>query len=129
MASKKLPGRFTLQFNTADPHHRVVIDILNQQGRSKSQFITSAVLHYINCPETPEYQAPTPVFNVEELERLVADIISRKSNLSPAPEVNSQIPEKLPPEVTPNPFLHGNSILDHEDLAAIAHSLAAFRSE
>lgn len=129
MASKKLPGRFTLQFNSADPHQKTVIDILNQQGRSKAQFITSAVLHYINCTEAPEYHAPAPAFNVEELELLVADIISKKSGLSLMPEEGRRMPEELPSEMATKPFIYGDSILDHEDLSAIAHSLAAFRSE
>ena len=33
MAAKKQPGRFTIQFNAADPQQRRVIELLNQQGR------------------------------------------------------------------------------------------------
>lgn len=54
MAEKKDPGKFTVRFNICDPQHKAVVDLLNQQGRSKAQFLTNAVLHYINCTEAPE---------------------------------------------------------------------------
>ena len=37
MAEKKNKGRFTIQFNPADPTHQPVIDILNRQGRRLGQ--------------------------------------------------------------------------------------------
>ena len=42
---KKDPGKFTVRFNIADPQQKAVIDLLNQQGRYKAQFLTSAILH------------------------------------------------------------------------------------
>lgn len=45
---KKTQGRYTLQFNLADPEQKSVSDILEQQGRHKTQFITNAVLCYVN---------------------------------------------------------------------------------
>ena len=50
MSEKKKPGRFTLQFNMEDPQQRMVSELLEQQGRHKAQFIASAVLSYIQCP-------------------------------------------------------------------------------
>ena len=47
MTDKKDPGKFTIRFNICDPQHKAVIDLLNRQGRSKAQFLVSAVLHYI----------------------------------------------------------------------------------
>ena len=58
MTDKKDPGKFTIRFNICDPQHKAVIDLLNRQGRSKAQFLVSAVLHYINCKETPEVSVP-----------------------------------------------------------------------
>ena len=60
MTDKKDPGKFTIRFNICDPQHKAVIDLLNRQGRSKAQFLVSAVLHYINCKETPEVSVPFP---------------------------------------------------------------------
>ncbi len=49
MTDKKDPWKFTIRFNICDPQHKAVIDLLSRQGRSKAQFLVSAVLHYINC--------------------------------------------------------------------------------
>ena len=54
MPEKKEQNKFTIQFSLADPAHRQVIDILNQQGRRKAQFLVNAVQHYLHCPETPD---------------------------------------------------------------------------
>ena len=54
MAQKNNPMRFTVQFSPGDPCHQQTVDILNQQGRRKAQFIVNAVMHYINCSETPD---------------------------------------------------------------------------
>ena len=53
MAQKNNPMRFTVQFSPGDPCHQQTVDILNQQGRRKAQFIVNAVMHYINCSEIP----------------------------------------------------------------------------
>ena len=78
MGEKKRPGRFTIQFNLCDPKQKAVSDLLDQQGRSKAQFLTSAVLHYLNCPETPECRTPLPV-DRESLEKLVLEILARNT--------------------------------------------------
>lgn len=46
MDGKKDPGKFTVRFNLYDPLQRRAAELLNQQGRSKAQFIANAVLHY-----------------------------------------------------------------------------------
>lgn len=74
MADKKDPGKFTVRFNTCDPQHRAVIALLNQQGRSKAQFLTNAVLHYINCTNTPEIRVPA-VPDKDALEKLIRTIL------------------------------------------------------
>lgn len=78
MGEKKRPDRFTIQFNLCDPKQKAVSDLLDQQGRSKAQFLTSAVLHYLNCPETPECRTPLPV-DREALEKLVLEILARNT--------------------------------------------------
>ena len=71
MADKKDPGKFTVRFNIHDPQHQTVVALLNQQGRNKAQFLASAVLHYINCKETPNLQVP-PV-DPETLEKIILE--------------------------------------------------------
>ena len=76
MADKKDPGKFTVRFNIHDPQHQTVVALLNQQGRNKAQFLASAVLHYINCKETPDLQVP-PV-NPETLEKIIVSILEKR---------------------------------------------------
>ena len=47
------PYRFTLLFNQTDLRHRRAVEILNQQGKSKSQYIVTDILHYIDCNKLP----------------------------------------------------------------------------
>jgi hypothetical protein len=51
---KRNLGRFCLQFNITDPRHLQAVEILEAQGRRKAQYITEAILHFVNCKETPE---------------------------------------------------------------------------
>ena len=85
MTDKKDPGKFTIRFNICDPQHKAVIDLLNRQGRSKAQFLVSAVLHYINCKETPEVSVPVP--NQAALEEIILAILAKnQSYLKKQPE-------------------------------------------
>lgn len=74
MTDKKDPGKFTVRFNVCDPQHRAVIDLLNQQGRNKAQFLANAVLHYINCTETQEVRS-TAIPDKETLEKLILGVL------------------------------------------------------
>ena len=78
MTDKKDPGKFTIRFNICDPQHKAVIDLLNRQGRSKAQFLVSAVLHYINCKETPEVSVPVPIPDQAALEEMILAILAQQ---------------------------------------------------
>ena len=93
MADKKDPGKFTIRFNISDPQHRAVIDLLDQQGRSKAQFLTNAVLHYINCTETPEICTPI-VSDKEVFEKLILAILEKHDRCSEEATPELQHPEK-----------------------------------
>ena len=110
MTDKKDPGKFTIRFNICDPQHKAVIDLLNRQGRSKAQFLVSAVLHYINCKETPEVSVPVPIPDQAALEEMILAILAKnQSHLKNQPERNpstahgdaaiSAASEPLPPAV------------------------------
>lgn len=77
MTEKKDPGKFTVRFNTADPHQRTVIEILNQQGRYKAQFLTSAILHYVHCSQTPDIHGASAIGS-DEIERIVCSVLARQ---------------------------------------------------
>jgi len=48
---KKQKFRFTLQFDKNDTEHQKVVEILNNQGKKKSQYIVMAVLNYIKASD------------------------------------------------------------------------------
>lgn len=76
MTEKKNKGRFTIQFNPADPQQLKVAELLEQQGRHKAQFLTSVVLHYIHCEETPDI-AQSFHIDSTELEKRIMEILQR----------------------------------------------------
>ena len=73
MAEKKMPGRFTVQFNMDDPQQREVADFLERLGRHKAQIITNALLHYLSC----EKAASVPLSGGAILESRLLDIIKK----------------------------------------------------
>lgn len=77
MGEKKKPGRFTLQFNLDDPQQRTVSELLEQQGRHKAQFITSAVLLYIQCPKPQGRDGEVPAVDEAALERMLLSILEK----------------------------------------------------
>lgn len=71
MQEKKDRERFSIKFNENDPAHDAVIRLLEKQGpHSKAQFIVNAVLHYINCFETPDAAVPR-IANRAAIEEIV----------------------------------------------------------
>ena len=82
MTAKKDPGKFTVRFNIADPQQRSVIELLNQQGRYKAQFLTSAILHYVHCSETPDIRG-VPAVGSEEIENMIRRVLAQQQNTSP----------------------------------------------
>ena len=90
MGEKKDSFRFTVQFNAGDPSHQQVAAILNEQGRRKAQFLVNAVIHYMNCPETPE-TAAAPRIDRQTVEQLVREILSNMH-----PELVPAVGEDMP---------------------------------
>lgn len=129
MGEKKRPGRFTIQFNVCDPQQKMAADLLNQQGRSKARFLTSAVLHYINCPERPEFRAAPPL-DTEALEKLVLDILTRnRSSSAPKPEADETISPADESQASPNPDTDAERWFGgKEGVASILSSLELFRN-
>ena len=58
-----------------------MIRLLEKQGpRSKAQFLVNAVLHYINCPETPDIAIPQTIDRAA-IEEIVAEILAGKEDI------------------------------------------------
>lgn len=89
MSGKKDRDRFSIKFNLNDPLHETAVRLLEQQGpRRKAQFIANAVLHYVNCPETPESEFG-PQVDYSYLETMVLEILKQQ-------RLKEKIPAMIP---------------------------------
>ena len=100
--------------------------ILNEQGRRKAQFLVNAVIHYINCPESPE-AAATPKIDRQTVEQLVREILSNmQPEATPGTEGNPS--GDLPPTTTSEsiPF-DAAAMLGEDGFHSLLSSLAAIQ--
>ena len=128
---KKDPGKFTVRFNMADPQQKAVIDLLNQQGRYKAQFLTSAILHYVHCPETPDIRSAAAVDSTE-IERIVRHVLTQQQTAAPpALRQGGQEPgEATVPWEEPGGSPPGTGASTEDaDKEAILQTLDAFRKQ
>ena len=127
MAEKKDPSKFTIGFNSQDPQHQIVVDLINQQGRRKAQFLVNAVLHYIHCPETPDIPQPMPV-DSKMIEEVVLRILRQQTAAGPLPEPDHQPARRE----TKSESVHMDDmedLLGKDGMSAIVNTLAAFRRD
>ena len=54
------------------------LDILNQRGRRKAQFLVNAVMHYLHCPETPEIPQAAPL-NTDVIEVIIRRVLQEQN--------------------------------------------------
>lgn len=128
MGEKKDAFRFTVQFNAGDPSHQQVAAILNEQGRRKAQFLVNAVIHYINCPESPE-AAAAPKIDRQTVEQLVREILSNMQ-LETTPTVEGNMPGDFPPVTTSEsiPF-DPAAMLGEDGFHSLLNSLTAIQEQ
>ena len=107
MDAKKDPGKFTIRFCISDPRQMKAVDELNAQGRLKAQFLTNAILHYVEGTATLPPQ--------EELESILERLMKRM--LDDRADMSAKPTEKID---SSEPF-------SADDLATIAGTLQAFR--
>lgn len=127
MAGKKSPGRFTLNFNVEDPKQLAAVNILNRQGRTKAQFITDAILHYMNCSENPTIDFPPPQMDEERIKQIVRSLLQEQT--SPrlqAPSPSTQGEPAQAEDIPASVHIAGDTPFDENQLAAIAKTMAAF---
>lgn len=134
MGDKKHLGRFTVQFNLGDPQQARVSEILEHQGRQKARFISTAILHYINCKETPEVTLP-PAPDAAEIEKIVLAILKKHASenyTQPMPQEVSAKEPTNPPQEMPAAAEHEaaaddlKALLGDGGFSAIANTLASF---
>lgn len=127
MVKKKEDNKFTIQFNPADPQHAQTIDILNQQGRRKAQFITNAVMHYLHCPNTPEIPQPA-LIDTAAIETIVRRIMEEQSKASSTPKEDmKEVPKRNVPKTESIRYDEAAELLGEDGVAAIANTVAMFR--
>ena len=88
MDIKKDPGKFTIRFCMADPRQKKAVAELNAQGRLKAQFLTNAILHYVEGTAIlPPQEELEPIrVRRKELEKHIPEIyeILRKGSMEAA---------------------------------------------
>ncbi len=128
MGEKKMPGRFTIQFNMEDPQQRRVAELLERQGRRKAMFLTGAVLSYVQRPETQEQAGLSPAIDEAALERALVSVLEKHPQIrtarSDGPSEQEVIPAQAAPDTEP-----WNDDIGADTLAAISETLSAFRQE
>lgn len=124
MKEKKASGRFTLQFNLEDPQQKMVSDLLEQHGRHKAQFLTSAVLYYTQHAGAQENSGSPAKIDEALLARVLLMIMGKYPQISPAvsdgPPRQEEPPAQVPSVNTPA------ASIDADAMAAIAETLDAF---
>ena len=78
MAERKTKGRFTIQFNLANPQQASASELLDQQGRHKAQFLANAIHSYVSR-EAMGGMLPSAT----ELEKQVKEIIDQYLSSGP----------------------------------------------
>lgn len=126
MSEKKAPGRFTLQFNLKDPQQRAVSELLEQQGRHKAQFITSAILRYIQYPNPQEHDSRQPAMDETALERMLSSFLEKHPLFTAAPADNVPQVRESPAQESSGTKVW-NSSIDDDAIRAISDTLSAFQ--
>jgi len=128
--TKKDKCKFTIQFNNADSHHLQAVEILNAQGRRKAQFITNAILHYINCSEMPSIpQRSSASLDYQTIEAIVNKILQLKSKTVQTSELELPAPKKKLLKSDKISFDDAVQEIGEDALAAITNTVDLFRKK
>ena len=125
MAEKKERCKFTIQFNPADPSHQQTVEILNQQGRRKAQFLVNAVMHYLHCSESLEIPQVAPT-NTDAIEVIVRRILQEQNTSAPTTPDTSKIKRERHAENIQ--YEDAADMIGEDGLAAIRNTMALFRT-
>ena len=141
MAQKKDRSRFTIKFRQNDPAHDMTIRILENQGqRNIAPFLVNAVLHYVQCNETPDVshmlvENPQPVLDRQEIEDIVWGILRQEGIVmdNVQKDVNKSIyteeQECLHDKEGRNKYVQSKNVIGDDMRSMIARTLSAFRNE
>ena len=145
MAQKKDRSRFSIKFRENDPAHERTICILESQGqRNIAPFLVNAVLHYVQCSETPDIarmlaEKAQTLMDKNAVEDIVKEILLQEGIIRAEDQKTEEVQatvetkwmediqrrkEKLPVEV-----IKPQNPVNDDMREMIARTLSAFRSE
>ena len=137
MVQKKDRSRFSIKFNESDPAHDMTIRILENQGQRKiAPFLVNAVLHYMQCSETPDVshmlaENPQPMINRNDIEDIVNEILRQQGI------INEESKAFLHPEVfkrekiieNKSEKIQSQNMINEDMRSMIARTLSSLRNE
>lgn len=145
MAQKKDRSRFSIKFRENDPAHERTICILESQGqRNIAPFIVNAVLHYVQCSETPDIshilaEKAQALMDKNTIEDIVKEILLQegiiKTEIQKTEEAQVITETKLMEDIQrrkeeiPVESIKPQNPVNDDMRAMIARTLSAFRSE
>ena len=140
MAQKKDRSRFTIKFRESDPAHDMTIRILEKQGqRNIAPFLVNAVLHYVQCSETPDMSHmmadnPVPMVDKNAIEEIVWGILRQQGIIEIKESIKNQFWGEEEKQNTTYKdttqiahCVNTPNIVDDEIKTMISKSLSAFR--
>jgi len=125
MGVRKYPCRFTLQFNMEDPQQQTAAEILAQQGRRKAQFLTNAILQYINHPDGPDYSTAPIGMDMNNLKRMILEILQNDPQLLQGEHISQRNVQCSSDESA----ITCDEPASDSALTAMSNTLAAFRGK
>ena len=145
MAQKKDRSRFSIKFRENDPTHERTICILESQGqRNIAPFLVNAVLHYVQCSETPDMshmlaESPQPIMDKSGIEDIVKEILRQQGIIKEEQESESRISsfkdikmiqdmkDEMPKKN--DEIIESQKVVNEDMRAMIARTLSSFRKE
>lgn len=128
MGEKKQPGRFTLQFNMEDPQQKTVSELLEQQGRHKAQFITSAVLQYMQPAMPKAINGDSPSIDKDTLIQMMMSFMEKHPKFTPVSS-SELIHSAKPSAKTSANTKEWDVPIGDDAMMAISETLAAFQQK
>ena len=145
MAQKKDRSRFSIKFRENDPAHERTICILESQGqRNIAPLLVNAVLHYVQCSETPDMshmlaEKAQSLMDKNAIENIVKDILLQegiiKAGIQKDEEIQVTAETKLMQDMQkrkeemPAESIKTQNPVNDDMRAMIARTLSAFRNE
>lgn len=122
--AKKDPFRFCIKFNAQDPHQVKVAELLNMQGRGMTQFLTSAVLHYIQCEMESVDKDTLQAVDLNAVRAVLEQVLDEKLN-----GIQPSVPPQPKRSVESKHITAAQPALSQADKVAIRSAMEGFKKQ